>query len=236
MSLVSLSTLRTRARRRADQEGSLFCSDDEVTDYVSEGAKRLHELLVSAFGEDYVKKASTLSLVAGTTDYALPSDFFKLTAVDLTISGKAVPLKRYNEAERDAWKNLSTVSWFSVPRYKLEGDNIRLLPAPTSVMSGSLIYIPLLQILVGGTGSTYVNTFTTANGTDTVNFPNGWEKFVTAYAAEQLMMKEESPTREIRAQLDRWESELKDIASNRDAAHPQSAVDHDLEELDPRWW
>lgn len=235
MSAVSLSTLRSRARRRADQENSEFCSDAEVLDYINEGAKRLHELLVGAYGEDYVKKSSTITTVAGTSDYTLPTDFFKLTGVDLTISGKAVPLKRYNEVERNAFRNISTVSWFSVPRYKLEGaTTLRLYPAPTAAMSGTLLYIPLLQILQGGTGSTYINEF--VSDADTCNFPNGWEKFVTLYAAIEMMDKEESDTKEFKKKLDKWEAELIDAASNRDAGHAQTAVDHDLEEMDPRWF
>ena len=233
MAAVTLTALRTRARRRAEQENSLFCSDAEVTDYINEGAKRLHELLVGAFGEDYVKSSSAFNTNGGS-DYALPSDFFKLTGVDLNISNKPVPLKRYMEPERDAYRNIGTVSWFSVPRYKLEGNNLRLYPAPQSGLAGTIIYIPLLQITLAAGGT--ANEFTSANGNDTCNFPNGWEKFVTLYAAIEMLDKEESDTRHLVAKLNKWEAELVDSASNRDAAHPKHSVDHELEELDPRWW
>jgi len=234
MAAVSLSTLRTRAQRRADMEGSSFVGTAEWNAYLNEGAMRLHELLVEAYGNEYVKKTSAISIVGGTSDYALPSDFFKLTGVDLVVNGKAVALRRFEEPERNAFRNIGTTSWFSVPRYRLEGGNIRLYPAPTSTMTGTLIYIPLLQVLEGGSGTTYINAF--VSNTDTINFPNGWEKFVTAYAAEQALMKEESDTRAIRGQLERWEVELRQIAEDRDAASPKHLVDVDMIELDPRWW
>lgn len=229
MAAVSLSTLRTRARRRANQENSLLCSPAEVADYLNEGAKRLHELLVGALAEEYVKKAQAFATIGGTSDYALPSDFFKLTGVDLIISNKAVPLQRYNEPERNAYKNISTVSWFSVPRYKLEGSFLRLYPAPTTSLTGSIIYIPLLQVNSGAKNEMSLDA-------DTVDFPNGWEKFVTLYAAIEMMDKEETETRHFKEKLAKWEAELIDAASNRDAAHAVTAVDHDLEQLDPRWW
>ena len=233
MAAVALSTLRTRSKRRADMENSSFVGDPEWLDYINEGAKRLHELLVGAYGEDYFKKTSAFT-TSGVSDYALPSDFFKLTGVDLVINNKPESLKRFMEPERNSYRNVSTVNWYSVPRYKLEGNFLRLYPIPPSGLSGTIIYIPLLQVLQGGVGSTYINSF--ANDADTCDFPNGWEKFITAYAAEQALIKEESNTRAIRDQLDRWEAELVAMAADRDAAHPKQAVDHDLEDLDPRWW
>lgn len=236
MAAVSLTKLMTRARNRADKLNDPHVGDDELVDYINEGAKRLHELVVGAYGEDYVKKESAFTTVSGQRDYPLPSDFFKLTGVDLTVSNKAIPLKRFMEPERDAYRNVSTVSWLSVPRYKLEGNNLRLYPAPSIATPGTIIYIPLLQVLVGGVGSTYVNEFTTANTADTIDFPNGWEKFVTLYAAIEMLDKEESQTKRYQEKLDKWEAELVAMAENRDAANAKVAVDHDLEELDPRWW
>jgi|CXWL01.1.fsa_nt_gi hypothetical protein len=232
MTAVALSILRTRSKRRADMENASFVGDAEWLDYINEGAKRLHELLVGAYGEDYFKKTSAFNTANGTSDYPLPSDFFKLTGVDLTVNSKPVSLKRFMEPERNAFRNVSAINWFSVPRYKLEGNNLRLYPAPASVLAGVIIYIPVLQVLVGG--STFATSF--VNDSDTCDFPNGWDKFITAYAAEQALMKEESSTREIRSQLDRWEAELVAMASDRDAANSVQAVDHDLEDLDPRWW
>lgn len=233
---VALSTLRTRARRRADQEGSLFCSDAEVTDYINEGAKRLHELVACAYGNEYVKATATGTTVAGTSAYNLPAGFFKLTGADLTINGKSLALKRFEEQERNAWKNLSTTSWLSIPRYKLENNTLVLYPTPTAAYPYAILYIPLLQVLVGGSGSTYVNEFTSANATDTISFPNGWEKFVTLYAAIEMMDKEESDTRQMKVKLAGWEQELVQIAADRDAGQPFSAIDVERSDQDPRWW
>lgn len=233
MAAVALSLLRTRSKRRADMENSTFVSDAEWLDYINEGAKRLHELVVGAFGEDYFKKTSAFTTANGTSDYPLPSDFYKLTGVDLSINSQVISLERFMEPNRNAYRNAAMVSWFSAPRYKLEGNSLRLYPAPNAAFSGTIIYIPVLQILQGGVGTTYINSF--VSDTDTCDFPNGWEKFITAYAAEQALMKEESSTRDIRSQLDRWEAELVAMAADRDAANPVQAVDHDMNDLTLLW-
>lgn len=234
MAAVTLAQLISRSRNRANMERSSFVSDSELTDYINEAAMRLHELVAAAYGNEYVKSVSSGNTVAGTSDYALPSDFFKLTGVDMTFNGKVRSLKKYMETERNTYKNMATTSWLSIPRYKLDNSNIRFLPAPNSALAYSIIYIPLLQVTAAG--PTIVNKFTYTNTSDTVNFPNGWEKFITLYAAIECLDKEESETRHLKQKLATWEAELKQIADNRDAGQPMHTTDVECEDVDPRWW
>lgn len=233
MAAVTLAQLISRSRNRANMERSSFVSDSELTDYINEAAMRLHELVAAAYGNEYVKSVSTGTTTAGQSDYNLPSDFFKLTGVDMTFNGKEVALKRYMEPERNAYKNMATTSWLSIPRYKLDNAKVRFLPAPNASISYSIIYIPLLQVTHN---SSVVNKFTYTDTSDTVNFPNGWEKFITLYAAIECLDKEESETRHLKQKLATWEAELKQIAEDRDAGQPMHAIDTEREDVDPRWW
>jgi hypothetical protein len=235
MAAVSLQTLIRRAKRRANQENSDLCGDDEITDYINEGAKRLHELVAGAYGNEYVKKTSAGTWPASAADIALPSDFFKLTGVDFTVNGKSVSLERYEEAERNRWKNLSTTNWYNIPRYKLENNRLMVLPVPSASFAYELRYIPLLQVTqVPAAG--IINEFSSASQADTIDFPNGWEKFVVLYTAIELMDKEETETAKAVQKLAKWEAELIDIAANRDAGQPQQAIDVERGDIDPRWW
>jgi hypothetical protein len=84
MGAVSLATLRARARERADMVGSSFVADTATSldAWLNEGAQILHDKLVEAYGSEYLEKSTTATTTTAT-DYALPSDFYKLLGVDL---------------------------------------------------------------------------------------------------------------------------------------------------------
>ena len=66
-----------------------------------------------------------------------------------------------------------------------------------------------------------------SGGATAVDFPDGWEKYIVAYAARQMLMKEESDTRAVDTDLARWDTEFEQMKQDRDAAFPMSAVDMD---------
>lgn len=127
--------------------------------WINEGVQILHEKLVSAYGEDYLESSAAFTTVAGQTDYDLPQDFFKLLGIDLQVSGKARTLQRFERSERNTLKN-TTSAWWNVPRYKIVGSKLRLLPAPIAT-TGTLFYAPTAPIL--STGVTTSLRFNTHN-------------------------------------------------------------------------
>ena len=82
-------------------------------------------------------------------------------------------------------------------------------------------------------GTPIVNVLTAAD--DTVDFPSGWERYITAYAAVQALIKEESDPRPLQAELQRIENELEAMKLNRDTAEPNQVVDMDYDDTDPRY-
>ncbi len=231
MAAITLTQLRAKARERADMTGSLFITDtaDSLDQWINEGAQKLHDLYVQAYGEDYVEKSSTLTTVAGTTDYTLPTDFYKLLGVELPINGKMRSLKLYNRAERNGISDqVSALSMLSLPRYKLSKGVIRLLPAPRSVLVGKFWYAPLLQVT---NGVTVTNLLVAAS--DTIDFPNGAERYIIKYAARIAMSKQEDDVRDITAELDKEEAQLQVLIEERNAAEPKSAVDVEMIDFDP---
>ncbi len=232
MSAITLAQLRLRARERADMVNSTFVTDaaDSLDSWINEGAQKLHDLLVSAYGNDYVEKSSTLTTVAGTTDYALPADFYKLLGAELPFSGSMKTLKPYNRTERNAFANQPvTLSRFNIPRYKLSKGVIRLLPAPSGVLVGKLWYSPLLQVTKAD--SSVINLL--VDSTDTIDFPAGWERYVVMYAARVCMSKEETSVTDISAMLEKEEGDLNAMAENRNADQPMQAVDLDAVDYEP---
>ncbi len=231
MAAVTLATLRAKARERADLTGSLHLTDtaDSLDGWINEGAQKLHDLYVQAYGEDYLEKSAALTTVAAQTDYTLPTDFYKLLGIELPVNGTMRSLKKFNRAERNGISDISAVTALTMPRYKLSKGVVRLLPAPSGVLVGKIWYAPLLQVTKADTS--VINTL--VDGTDTINFENGAERYIIKYAARIAMSREESDVRDITAELEAEEAKLQAIIEERDAAAPASAVDIEAIDYDP---
>lgn len=221
MTVVTLATLRTRARERADMPVAGFVPDSAtgIDAWINEGVQRLHEKLCEAFASNYVQNSSAF-VVAGET-VALPADFYRLLGVDLNLTdGTKATLQRFERGMRNVFRNSMVVPDSVTTHYELAGSNIRLLPTPANGMSGTIWYQPIATVLV--------------LTTDTVNFPNGWERYVVLYTAIQMRMKQESDVNDLRFELEKMETELQVIADRRDLASPAHAVDVDA--VDASMW
>lgn len=219
MATVTLDKLRTRARERADMVGSSFVADAAtgLDAWINEAHQRLHGMLVDALGEEYVSSTSAFT-TSSSSDYPLPSGFYKLFGVDLEYHGIMRSLTRYERPERNVYRELRPEA---LPRYAIVGSNLRLYPVPAAGLTGSILYAPEATVLVGGS--------------DSVTYPNGWEKFIVIDAAIQALLKEESSVTALVAERERIEREIRDAKEARDMATPKRVVDVTLTDLDPFW-
>ncbi len=221
MASVTLSTLRTRVRERADMVGSSFIADTAtgLDAWINEGNQKLHGMVVEAMGEEYVSSSQALNVVAGTATYSLPTGFFKLYGIDLVYAGDVYSLRPYMRGERAAFQQ-EEFTLRGPPRYSLVGGNLKLQPVPQSNLTGTIYYAPEATVL--------------SSGTDTVNYPNGWEKYVVLYAAIQALIKEESSVSALKQELAEVEREIQQAKESRDYAFPKQVVDMDM--VDPWGW
>lgn len=220
MGSVTLASLLTRARSRADMPIAGFVTEVEATSWLNEGAQQVHEKLVTAYGEEYLSASASLTTIAGGLA-ALPASFFKLLTIETTIAGVVRSLKPYNLQERNAYRNSGLVSTNVTPSYRVVGTNIQLLPIVVGTVF-TITYAPEFTLMV-------------SPATGTTEFPNGWEKYAVAYAARQMLLKEESDVRSLDMDLARWDREFLERAESRDAAAPKSSVDIDMVDFDPLW-
>ncbi len=214
MASVTLTTLLSRARERADMINSQFVTDAKFTDWINEANQRLHGMLVEAMGEEYVSLTSAFTTAANTSDYPLPASFYKLYGVDLNYHGYWHSLERFERPERNVYRE----AHHTMPRYALVGSNLRLYPIPSVGLTGSIIYAPEATVLV--------------NPSDTVSYPNGWEKFVVIDAAIQALLKEESDVRGLSAERAAIVREIEVAKENRDMATPKYVTDTSLLNFD----
>lgn len=200
--------------------GSSFVADSAtgLDAWINEANQRLHAMVVDAMGEEYVSSTASFTTLAGTADYALPTGFYKLQGVDLDYHGLWRTLHRFEQPERNAFREMRPES---LPRYALVGNNLRLYPIPSAGLSGVIRYAPEATVLV--------------NAGDTVSYPNGWEKFIVIDAAIQALLKEESDVRGLAAERERIEKEIREYKENRDLATPKYVVDNQMTDLDVLW-
>lgn len=122
---VTLQQIADRARVHADLKSSGFISDTEMLGILNEVYPELYDELVVSY-ENYYSTTENITLVAGTSSYALPATFYKMIGVDLELSsGAYVTLKPFMEAER----NGSPTSAANIPAGTVR---LRFVPAPTT--------------------------------------------------------------------------------------------------------
>lgn len=196
---VPLAVLRLQSQQRADMESNPFVSDPEWNSYITLGAKELLDKLVSAYDNDY-RVATTWSFNTNSAQfYPLPdgtgaftndtggvaSKFYKLLGVDLQYSASPsgwISLRNFEFIERNKWAYPNTsVNWngYSNLRYRLEGNNLFLVPIPMGGQAVRIWYVPAptsLQLNLVASASVLSNVFSVQ---DTTHLTPGMNAFVT---------------------------------------------------------
>ena len=214
MALVTLSSIKTQARERADMVNSKFFSESELNNYVNQSVKELYDRLINA-GEYYYLQSANLSVVSGDDTYALPADFYKLLGVDLVVDsqGNAVTLRPFQFEQRNAY--LFTPTWnivgLSYLRYMVLGDNIKFVPQPNSPQQIRVWYAPLCSDLV--------------NDSDTFQGINGWEEYVVVDLCIKMLAKEESDVSVFAAQKAALVQRIEEMKVMRDIGAPGRIAD-----------
>lgn len=209
---ITLATIRTESRQRADMENSEFITDSELNTFINQSYAELYDLLVSRF-EDYYTTSTTFTLSAGSNTYALPSDFYKLRGLDYASSGtNYIPVYKYNFSDRNRRNrsvNRLIGRQFDI-RYRILGNTLTMTPEDGAAGNYRLWYTPRITRL--------------SSDSDTLDSVNGWHEYVVVDAARKMLLKEESSTtaldREKQALIERIEA----MAANRDD-QPETITD-----------
>lgn len=215
MDSAKLSELRTDAKHFANMTGRNFVTDEEWNIYINHAIKDFYNK-ITTIENDYYLKPATLT-VSTTDSIALPSDFWKLRAVDAKLGGLWHDIKKFNLKERNVGQTNTLYLSNSAPqfKYRLIGSNIVLRPQPAQNTEIKLWYYPVLSELV--------------NDDDTFDFINGADDYVSMSAAVKALIKEETDYRPLEQQVMKLESEIFKIA-NRDDSAPEKVTDiHDLD-------
>lgn len=215
---VTLLQLRTDARLYADERpggSTAFITDAELTRMVNQELCALYDQLVAARGSLwYVKRvAGGFPTVAGTSTYALPTDFYEFYSLTLlwgTRNYEQVP--RVSARDGTALYNGATWGQWSPKAYTLGGQAAFVItPTPTSVVTCDLLYIPTCTALSGDS--------------DTFDGVNGWDDAVSLGVAVKIRALQDAPTADLIALRDDARQRIADLAGDQDAQMPAYVQD-----------
>lgn len=217
---VTVSSLVTNARQRANKERSNFVTDAEILQLVDRAYKELYDLVVTSY-QDYYAEDYDFTTVGGQKDYALPDNFYKLLGVDMYIDAdRFVTLRQFMFQERNKYRfNMITPTIpAQILQYHILGSNLRLMPSPTSQTPMKVWFVPRAKNLT-------TSASPAADQINQVDCQNGWEDFIITAAAIYILIKEESDVTALMAMKEEAKQRVLSTSVNRNTAEPERVYD-----------
>jgi hypothetical protein len=220
--LVRLDDLRTQVLQRSNREGddpaAGFVTSAELNGYINRSWRRLYNLLVERFQDQFAKASAPFAITDATDTYAWAtigcSDFYKALGVDYQVGTYWQPVRRFNFADRGMQNPLGPL-YANVPglydlRYQLRGDGLVFM-RPIPSVNVRLWYVPVAPALVADS--------------DTLDDVNGFAEYVVVDSAIKVLLKEESDTSALERERERLEALVISAGSSRDAGAVPTVVD-----------
>ena len=231
----SLGQIRLQAQQRADRVNSNFLTLTEWNNNINQSLFELYDLLIGAYDEDYFIAPPVIfttysnnqlyPLPDGSTSFLnqnlapfVPQALYKLIGVDLGVSNANngwVSVKKFNFMDRNKYfypNTAATIYGVFNLSYRVLGNNLDLIPTPSSGQQIRLWYIPRMTMLLK-------DTDITSNGI------SGWIEYVITDAAIKALQKEESDVSVLAAQKLDIRRRIEAMALNRDAGQADTITD-----------
>jgi hypothetical protein len=222
MLLRSLAQMRAKVVSEGDFPPPTSTSTPSLGDInlrINEGLVEVHRKVVAAGGDTvYYKEWSFQTAASGTTDYALPGDFYQLKQVRALINGSDWRDLGLYTASEEAYYLSATPGWSGeASKYRLLGKKaadgsdtgtIRIVPPPAFQQTIKLGYIFGPPVLI--------------NDNDQVDGFAGYEEFAIQYSIASFSRKiEEYEKAQLAAgEMMRISLDLLADARKRDADRP----------------
>ena len=231
----SLGQIRLQAQQRADRVNSEFVTMTEWNTYINQSLFELYDLLIGAYDEDYFVASPAQFVTNGNQQlYPLPNGvlsftdlsnqsfvapaLYKLLGVDLGVNNANngwVSVKKFNFMDRNKYfypNTAATIYGVFNLSYRILGNNLELIPTPSSNQPIRLWYIPRMTMLLKDTDTTTAGI-------------SGWIEYVIVDAAIKALQKEESDVSVLMAQKAALIQRIQAMALNRDAGQADTITD-----------
>ncbi len=211
---VSLTSMRARVRKRADVVSETARHpDSEIDQYINDAIAELWDKIVEK-NKDYRLSQSTISVLSGVAIYDLPLSCYKVRALIYSDGYLTTPLKPFRLEDIDHTGN-SLTSTVSYLRYRSVGAQIFFDKLPASDATVTLYYTPIAPQYI--------------NPSDTVDFINGWDKYVEFKAAGDIECVDKRSDMSALYQLAEAQlTRIRNAANSRDVGEPETVLRRDI--------
>ena len=219
----SLGTLQTEIRGRGEIRTN-YVSAAELIAWINGSIAELYELLVNV-NKDFYRSYHDITVVSGTGTYALDTDHYRLTGVDVQDGSNWYRLRRFNPEERNRLQGSGASKRETM--YRAMGrTNLILAPTPSWGGTVRVWYIPNPPNYATD-GSENSNTF---------DYIAGWEEYVITDCLIKFAGKEESDASLYAAQKNALIRRIKSMAADLDDAEPDRIRDEWSVDDWPTYW
>lgn len=215
---TTVANIRLETQQRINKENSQFYTTQEWNSMISQSYKELWDILAQKFGDDYfVALPYTYLTAAGTQFYPLPTDFKALLGAEISLNNNDpnawITLRQFEFVQRNLWNYPNVYTFYGITniRYRINGNNLMLVPAQQGGMTIRIWYVPRPSQLI--------------NDTDTVDAIAGWEEYIVADCAIKALTKEETDVSVYMAQKAALLKRIEEAAENRNIGEPQKVSD-----------
>lgn len=195
------------------QGANAFVAPTQALRLVNLAAGEFYDLLVAARGHEYYITESTIAVVAGTSRYNLPSDFYELLSLVLNWSSTDNEEVADYSSVRDRPRYQNGLTWvrWGAKAFRLRAAVLELLPVPNTTVTATLQYLPVMpDMVLGGTSFDGVN---------------GWERLITLKAAIDMCTIANRDCSKLQDLFDRERDRVQGMADDRAAEHPAQIRD-----------
>lgn len=190
------SQIKEKVERDLDVQDEMFIQDDELLGYINEGIDTC-EAEIHTIYEDYFLTSANLSLVAGQSEYSLPSDIYanKIRSIIYQNGTDIFPIKRIRD-----WHKFERMALLK--QYPPSLEYSYLLKNPSASSGVKLVLVPAART----TDSTSVtiwylrNANRLVNSSDSCDIPE-FTSFVIQYAKCRIQEKEGHPNLTLSLQI-----------------------------------
>lgn len=215
---TTLGNMRLEAQQRCNFENKPFITTQEWNSMISQSRKELYDIIIQKFGNDYyLKTPYTYTTSQNLQFYPLPDDFYKLLGVEVALNpgdpSSWVTLKKFEFIQRNLWNYPNVYTFYGITnlRYRLEDNNLYIVPIPTGGETLRIWYAPRPDQLI--------------NDTDIVDGVSGWEEYIIVDCCIKALAKEESDVSIFAGQKQALLKRIEEAAENRDIGEPETVSD-----------
>ena len=134
---VTVQSIVDEVQKLVEDPSHKLASETDYVGRVNRAAARLYSFYVAAEPDRYRTEA-TITALAATSAYALPSDWLATIAVDYAVGQDRAPLFRLQEEERNDFVGDTGQS----RAFRVIGSNVVLYPTPLVGQTYTHVYIP----------------------------------------------------------------------------------------------